>query len=246
MRLFIEGGDGIGYNQAEVNALCESIDTALTGVKTTMEEGWSTLTGSFRGAWIGEDEAGFEKTFAEELGKMYENMDSIIVSAETFIVDAANAWAEWQTNASQQFGGGSVTNLDYYQHASDTVTITAEEQTFGQEVNRGLQSSGAESTLVTAIDTYVTSITGKISGLNEGIETSKAFIGSEQATAMSNFIEGIETALTNITKMVDNFKTETIPELVKAYQSQQTTVAGDAATAKDTVANSVDSAVGGN
>ena len=56
---------------------------------------------------------------------------------------------------------------------------------------------------------------------------------------MDEFVHGLSESMKQVLTMVDSFKTETIPELVKAYASQQTQVATDAGTASSTINDSV-------
>lgn len=231
--------DGIGYNQSQVVEVVENMKGALNSLKTSMQDNWPTMVSSFRTSWVGEDEAGFEKTFSDEIKKMYQNCDLVSITAIRFIVDAANNWADWQTNVSTQFGGAAVTQLEVEIPQEDTLDIIVEEQTFGQDVDRGLTDAGAEQNLVTAIDDYVTSVQTSFDNVYKEIQTSAAFIGSEQAGAMDEFVHGLSESMKQVLRMVDSFKTETIPELVKAYAAQQTQVATDAGTASSTINDSV-------
>lgn len=231
--------DGIGYNQSQVVEVVENMKGALNSLKTAMQDNWPTMVSTFRTNWVGEDEAGFEKTFSDEIKKMYQNCDLVSITAIRFIVDAANNWAEWQSNVSTQFGGATVTQLEVEIPQEDTLDITVEEQTFGQDVDRGLTDAGAEQNLIAAIDDYVNNVKTSFDNVYGEIQTSAAFIGSEQAGAMDEFVHGLSESMKQVLTMVDSFKTETIPDLVKAYASQQTQVATDAGTASSTINDSV-------
>lgn len=237
-----DGGEAIGYNQTEAMNVIEQMKGGLTALKTAMEDNWSTMATTFQTNWVGEDEAAFEKTFAEELGKMYTNCDTVVGSAMKFIVDAANAWADWQTGVANQFAGGTVAKLDEYSHQADTISITPAEQSFDQSTTRGLQSGDAQNALVQSIEEYVNIVQGAFDGIYSTIETGKAFVGSEQAGAMNEFIHGLSESMRLVLKMVDTFKEETIPQLVQAYGSQQTTVAGDANSAGQAINDSISGA----
>ena len=82
--------DGIGYNQSQVAEVVENMKGALNSLKTAMQDNWPTMVSAFRTSWVGEDEAGFEKTFSDEIKKMYQNCDLVSITAIRFIVDAAN------------------------------------------------------------------------------------------------------------------------------------------------------------
>lgn len=237
--------DGIGYNQSQVVEVVENMKGALSSLKTAMQDNWPTMKSTFRANWVGEDEDGFEESFRQAIVAMYENCDRVSVNAIKFIVDVANNWAEWQSSVSTQFGGSTVTQLELEIPQEDTLEISEDRQTFTQNVDRGLTDAGAEQNLVSSIDDYVNNVKASFENVYEGIQTSAAFIGSEQARAMDSFVHGLNESMRNILTMVDSFKTETIPELVRAYSEHQTQVANDASAAKNTIDESV-SSIGSN
>lgn len=240
MMLLDGGGEAIGYTQSEALAVVEEMKGGLKSLKSAMEDGWDPMIQSFRASWVGEDEASFEKTFATELGKMYTNCDTVAGNAMQFIIAAANTWADWQTQVASNFEGGQqVQKLDDYAHQPDTLTINPGEQSFDQSTVRGLTDGGAESTMVNAIDEYVNSVQTAFDGVYSSINASSAFIGSQQSQAMNDFIQGLGESMKQVLKMVDSFKTETIPELVKAYAEQQSSIAEDAKTEGQNINESI-------
>ncbi len=237
--------DGIGYNQSQVVEVVENMKGALDSLKSSMQDNWPTMKSTFRANWVGEDEDGFEITFIDAIKKMYQNCDLVSIAAMRFVVDAANNWAEWQSSVSNQFGGGAVSKLEVDIPQEDTLEISPDTQTFGQDVNRGLTDAGAEQNLISAIDDYIENVKSSFDSVYNEIQTSAAFIGNEQAAAMDEFVHGLSDSMKQVLTMVDSFKTETIPELVKAYASQQTQVASDAGTASSSINDSV-SSIGSN
>ncbi len=236
--------NGVGYNISQVNELMNSMKNGISTFKGAMQDSWPTLTQSFRNEWVGEDEAAFEKTFSEELGKMFLNCQNVINTAGQFIHNAADAWMQWQMQTANSLGGGgSISGLEDFTPSDLTLEITPTEQTFDPNVNRGLQSDSSESTLVSAIDQYVSEIKNALQNIQSTIQTGTSFIGAEQKAAVEGFITDVITSASNVTKMVDGFKTETIPALVKGYNEQQSSTANATTEQKSSIESAVNEVV---
>lgn len=217
---------GVGYNISQVNELMGSMKNGVSTFKGSMQDSWPNLTQAFRNEWVGEDEAAFEKTLAEELGKMFLNCQNVINTAGQFIHNAADAWIQWQQQAASSLGGGGqIGGLEEFTPSDLTLEITPTEQSFDPSVNRGLQSDSSESTLVGAIDQYVSEIKTSLQSIESTLQTGSSFIGAEQKQAIDGFITDVISSAQTVTKMVDGFKNETIPALVRGYHEQQSTTA---------------------
>lgn len=236
---------GVGYNISQVNELMESMKAGATTFKSSMQESWGPLTQTFRNEWVGEDEAAFEKTFSEELGKMFLNCQNVINTAGQFIHNAADAWIQWQMQTANSLGGGAgqISGLNEYTPSDLSLEITVSEQSFDPNTNRGLQSDGSESTLISAIDQYVEEIKNSLANIQSTLQTGTSFIGDEQKQAMEGFIGDVITSAQTVTKMVNGFKEETIPALVRGYQEQQSSTASATTEQKSSIESAVNEVV---
>lgn len=231
---------GVGYNSAQIGELALQMENALNALRSSMEENWPTMVNVFRTNWVGNDEVAFETTFSNELKVVYRNCDEIIAGATRFICDAGKAWQEWQTNVANQLGGSQAAG-QMYEHTRTTQEVNLTVNTAAVDPGQfaGLTTAGAENNLVSAIDDYVNKVLVSFNGINETIDASKAFVGQEQSASMNEFIAGLSENMRQIFTSVDSFKTVTIPQLVRAYNEQQTTIASDATTAASTIADAV-------
>lgn len=236
---------GAGYTISDVNNLMNSLKTGVSTFKGSMQESWGPLTQSFRNEWVGEDEAAFEKTFANELGNMFLNCQNVINTAGQFIHNAADAWMQYQMQTASSLGGdgGQISGLDDFSPSDLSLEIVPTEQSFDPSVRRGLQSDSSESTLVTAIDEYVNSVKNSLQNIQTTLETGNAFVGAEQKPAIDQFIGDVITSAQTVTKMVDGFKTETIPALVRGYQEQQSSTSSATTEQKSSIESAVNEVV---
>ena len=233
---------GIGYNSAQIGELAQKMESALSALKTSMEENWPTMVTTFRNNWVGTDEIAFETTFSNDLKIVYRNCDEIIAGATRFVCEAGKTWQEWQTDVANQLGG-SQTSGQVYEHIRTSQEVNLNVSAMSADAGQfaGLTTAGAENNLIAAIDDYVNKVLVSFNGINETIDASKAFVGQEQSTAMNEFIAGLSENVRQIFSDVDNFKTVTIPDLVKAYNSQQSTIASAASTASSNIADAISS-----
>ena len=103
-------------------------------------------------------------------------------------------------------------------------------------------TANSESVLVDALDTYTTGVQTKIKDSISAIEVGKAFVSNEVANmGIQNFINNVADSMQNLTKIVDSFKNETIPQLVTAFKNQASSIASDS----DTAAGDIGSQING-
>ena len=242
--------DGISYNLAGAKEVSEKIVDGLKAIATEVEGQWPTLISTFQKNWVGEDEAAFENVLARTIQEVYANCEIVVNNAATFVVDAANSFAQFQSSiATSSFGGEgiAVVSNDTTSHtvnSNSNFTLEVKPQTFDESTQRGLQSAGASQELITGIETFVTAIKSKMEEIYGAIDLGTSFVGSEQKPAMTGFIQSIGENSAKLLSVADKFINETIPELAAAYQQQQTQVSEDAAAASNTIADEVSSATG--
>lgn len=235
---------GIGYSVKEVLELNNELERCLMTLKNSIVENWPTLISTLRNNWVGNDEYAFEDTFSARLAKVYNNCKSIIIGARTFFNDAANSWHRFQNNVGRQFNSDGIVINDFVLENNiapdaDYLDLPLIEQTDLTNVTLGLTTAGAENNLINAIDEFMISIGNAVTDAINQIETGRAFVGQEQSLALNEFISGLNDCFRNIINAIESFKNITIPELVRAYNEQQSMISSDTMKTSSTIDNIV-------
>ena len=248
--------DGISYNLAGAKEVSEKMVEGLQAIATEVENQWPTLISTFQKNWVGEDEAAFENVLAKTIQEVYENCDIVVRNASVFMIKAAQALYSFQQKIAGEMDPtmavSSAPSLETLESDNymvrrpngQIIAIQVSPQTFSDSTQRGLQSNGAAQELMNAIKSFADAVKKKIEEIYGEIDLGTSFVGSEQRPAMQGFIQSLGENASKLLGVVDAFINDTIPELEKAYQRQQTQVSEDAASASSSIADEVSSATG--
>ena len=238
--------DGISYNRGDASRLTEDIGGAITKVTEYMYTNFSTLKHQFEANWVGPDEDAFMMKYLEGLKTVYENIYNVGETMSGFIIEAANTMVGFQNSLSSELGGYSISNVSENRYAVNTNHNILDwpnwHQDYEEGVQLGLVTANSETVLVDALDEYTTGVQNQIVEAMNAVQVGNAFVSSEEgATNMGiqAFIENVAESMKNLTKIVDSFKTETIPTLVAAFKSQSTTIASDSTDASSSIESQI-------
>lgn len=229
--------DGISYNRKDASRITEDIGNAISEVNDYMVQEFSHLKHVFRDNWVGPDEVAFMNKYLDALRDVFNNIDTVGKAMSNFVIEVANTMVGFQNSISSELGGNSVSNVSENRYSVSAFrNLVTEVPNFSYEFEEGEQlglvTANSESVLVDALDTYTTGVQNKIKESISAVEVGNAFVSSENANmGVQNFINNVAESMQNLTKIVDSFKNETIPELVAAFKNQSTTIAGDSETA---------------
>ncbi len=232
----------VNYNLSAATKFAETIDSAVDEIKRTIETEWEALKSEFRIDWVGEDEDAFENELLKNVQTLFYNVNSVAGSSCSFIINAANALAEFTSNISQNFGGAVVSKLDDYIVKERTLDIVKDSQSFSETTQRGLVSDNSDQKLIEALTNFCDNVSKKIAEAYQQVDAGNSFVSNispDNAIGMKNFIESIGESSTKLTNILNSFKNETIPQLVEAYKKQHETLVSDSKTAQSNVESEI-------
>lgn len=234
------------YNVEQAKLSTEQINEATTGIKTTITDNWVDVNSKFRTYWKGVDEEAFEKQLAKEIQNVYTNCQLMGSATNTFIIASAQSYSQFQSGLAQSMGGDAAQAIaieDYSASTPEELSLDLPAQSYSEGTNFGLQTDDAADQLIATIDDYITKIKASVDAGYDAVDTSKAFVSSEvQNMGIDKFIDSVQESVKSLTQTVDDFKNNTIPQLVSEYKQQSGNISSSATSASETMKSQVSGA----
>ncbi|MFI3307546.1 MAG: hypothetical protein R3Y21_03160 [Mycoplasmatota bacterium] len=233
----------IGYKPEEVTSLMQLIANSYETVGSSMAEGWSTVSSTMQSNWHGTDEQDFEDKLAKRMNELYVSSTALVTGSLSAIKELADSWVEFQNMNRLQGGTESSVAAASYDFSVPTLkeydmvnAVKLNVNSFSGE-SLGLVSNGGEA-IKTSVETYRQDIEAKITGIYAGIDSSKAFLGT-QNQKIDEFIVAVGEAIKVLSTDIDDMYVA-IDTLTNTGYS---TADSDAGSAMGTAASSVSSSV---
>lgn len=228
--------DFIGYNPTEINSLMEEVAQTYNKLGEYMTEGWSQVSSTMQSNWKGVDEQDYEAKLAKRMNTLYNNTTGLITATLETISSLGESWRDFQNSNRLQGGDGDsqVANstIEFTIPAVQTYDIASivklNENSFQGE-NLGLQSGGG-SAIKGAVDSYTSAIESNVRAIYQGIDSNKAFLGS-QGQKVNDFIVAVGDAVKELATDVEDM-----------YQALDTLTDSGYSTADSDASSSIDSA----
>lgn len=234
----------VSFNLSKAKQITEDIDNAVDDIKKTIEVEWENLQTKFRSNWVGEDEDAFENELLKNITGMFQNVDTVARSTGSFIVNVANAFAEFSSNIAQNFGGAAVNKLSEYTTSARNLDISKVVQSFSEATQRGLVAEKSEEKLIEALTEFCNNVSNKIKDVYSKMEPGEILVSNmDRQNSIKKFLDSIGQSSSTLTGMLDSFKKETIPNLVAAYRKQHETISSQIDTEQTNIESEISSVV---
>ena len=193
-----------GYNIDNINSLMNNIVDKYNSLDETISSEFNTLKDALRTNWVGEDEQDFEQVVRQKLNDLYKHAYSAVQYSVDCIAKAGNDWITNQYNNRVKIDGVA---SSFSTNTSGEITKPTIEQkeaiavydlpTISSDANRGLTADDSTTQIQTAITTIVTNIKSAVKSINDAIDSSDAFLGT-QSTQVNDFLESTHNTISDI------------------------------------------------
>lgn len=217
-----------GFNPAKANELQEELIRIFNECAETIQSGWPQVRSTMQDNWIGEDEMSLEEAFVGRINWLYKQAAQAVNGVNQCVVTWANNWHEFQKTNKVSNSQSFDIAIDVEPKTVDAVDpLTFEARTIAATENRGIKD-GTAGVIKGQISSYVENIRTSVKGLYDGIHdtAAAAFFGSQQTTAIEEFISkvgdafsSILTAVRDINEAVDKLTTDVYQESDSAMAS---------------------------
>ena len=202
----------IGFNLGSAKEVVDTIKTQYKSLGDTTSSEWELVKKSLRTEWVGTDELSFEEQFIKKLNELYVAAYDVANTAGVNVAITAVNWVDFQHNnllenatsgSNFEAGGEALETLRSWadnqsieiEKIEALIEFSAEGVNLDASVNRGLQNESSAKTIQGAVETYVTNVKTNIEGLFKDIDTSKAFFGTSQSSALEAYLNAAGVAL---------------------------------------------------
>lgn len=239
--------EGISYNRSEASRITDDIGIAVGNVNDYMLEEYIHLKHTFQDNWVGPDEVAFMNKYLVALKDVFRNVMIVGETMSNFVVEAALTMVNFQNQVSSELEGSiSISQEIENKFANSGKKMNfldycnVQSMDFDPSQQLGLVTANSETVLVEALDTYTSGVQTKIKESIGAVEVGNAFVSSENANmGIKAFIDNVAESMQNLTKIVDSFKNETIPQLVAAFKSQASQISDDSSTAASNIGSQI-------
>ncbi len=226
------GGNGsgnssaIGYNPEQVNQLMESIQSNVTDIEEAMQGDWTNLVTTLEQKWVGDDEQDFEDKLAQKICGLYEAACNLATGLIETIKNTSDSWHDFQTQ--NTVDGQAAPAIVSYSLEVPTIEINnpiveKNEVSIDNSQNLGLMD-GEASSIKSAVEQYVSNVQDKVNNLFSTIDSSNAFLGTQQSSSINNYMEETGQAMADVLTAVNDFYTALDYQAGTNYSGSEETV----------------------
>lgn len=196
-----------GYNPSRISELMTDIKESYDQIGTAISDGWPTVVDTMQREWIGADEQSLEEAFAKRMCNLYSGSGKIVNALLANLRNAGEAWNKFQQDNIME---GATNHSSSYNVGELKVTVNDNiieyrQRDISDTDDRGLANGNASASAIQgAMDTYMSNIKSKISGLYESMNASDAFVGQTQSTSIKEYIETIGEGLGTVTTAAED------------------------------------------
>lgn len=189
-----------GYTPTEINQLMHNIVDAYDKVGNVISDGWPAVSQTMQQYWVGEDEQSYENKFCERMSKMYADACQIVQDLINNIYQLGYEWHNFQKknlleNAS--LPENFEFTLDEIKVSLNETIIKYRKASITDSTTRGVKA-GALSAIQTSMSEYLSNIKSNLNGLYAQMDASKAFVGAQQSSAITEYIADIGQSLASV------------------------------------------------
>ena len=190
----------IGYNVTRINELMKELADAYERCGNTIADGWPAVSQVLQQYWVGEDEQSYEDTFCKRMCQMYVSACNIVKDLTNNLKSLGTSWHDFQKKNVLE---GSSLVSDFAANLEDvTVKIVDEIIKFKpasitDSTDRGVKE-GALAAIQSSMSEYLSNIKSSLQDMYAGIDGSSAFLGSQQAVKINEYIETIGQSLGSV------------------------------------------------
>ncbi len=216
----------IGYNVSKINGLMYELADAYNRCGNTISEGWPAVSQTMQQYWIGEDEQSYEDAFCQRMCEMYTKAAQIARDLINNLKELGTSWHEFQTK--NLLSDASVTNVftpnfEDITIVENTEIIKKREASVTDSTDRGVQD-GALGAIQSSMSSYLSSIKNSLQDIYAGIDSSAAFLGTQQSQTINSYIEAIGSSLGAVVTAANDIYTALEQLTQKSYSESESQV----------------------
>ena len=217
----------IGYNVDKINELMTNIAKNYKELGQKMSEGWSGISSTMESEWIGPDEVSYETALADNICKLYLSCKETAQGMVTNVKELGRSWKQFQE---QNIMEGAVSNKLSFEPDNVNLedfdiagTVKPGSPNFTTGMNMGLKQQNSGQVIDNKITEYVDAVYTNVKSMYETLDSSQAFLGSEQNSKINDYLHNMGAAIARLTTCHKDIK-ERLIELTNKYYEAQSTV----------------------
>ena len=234
----------IGYNVDKINELMTNIAKNYKELGQKMSEGWSGISSTMESEWIGPDEVSYETALADNICKLYLSCKDTAQGMVNNVQELGRSWKQFQE---QNIMEGAVSdklsfepdNVNLENYDFDIAgTVKPGSPNFTPGMNMGLKQQNSGQVIDNKITEYVDAVYTNVKSMYEALDSSQAFLGSEQNSKINDYLHNMGAAIARLTTCHKDIK-ERLIELTNKYNEAQSTVGQQVGQKTDEISTNV-------
>ena len=178
-----------------------------------MSDPWPTLSNIMSTEWIGPDEIAAEADFADAMEELFVSCQGIVVESQINLAQSAEGWKKF--TAGNTIEGGShqpdmsgVSSIEYEVTEVQSLDLVVTPAKSFEAEDIKTKSAQSQEIINDAIDDYTKSVYNGVKGLYEVFDEAvgAGFLGSDQKTAINNYLKRVGVVLGKVAVCVKKLK----------------------------------------
>lgn len=222
------------FTTAEVENLCKGLKGAVGTLTDNINSRWSTFKTGFSN-WQGANALESEKTFAEQIQKLYLGVCDLVDGEITEIINLQNSYVEVDNLGGVRIeGAGSSGNYSTMNHtltvdsylikgelsSIPSVVVPSAEDIQNNATKIGFVNGASAQSITAVATTFRTDITSDVTSSFSGVNLREAFVGMGQEESLEELNNSVvNLCKTSLDVAIEKFKVELAK--ATAYQEEK-------------------------